>query len=261
MFFALHSSLKLILMKGFLKPGVLFISIIAMLASCKKGADTSLLTLRLHSNIDTAAIVTGTTYTNKMGRNISFSRTEYYLSNIQLTNTDGSLVPVSGIVLVNSSTTDYTIGSVPIGNYKSISFDVGLNTNNHDDPTAHTGNDPLAVQSPSMHFSTNTLGYIFMAVEGLVDSTGAGTPNKPFSYLVGTDALLRPVTMGDHSVTPYTAFAATSQKVMVVDLIADFGTFSKNVDMNANPVTNSSDYPVVADSLAKNIPLMFRYGQ
>ena len=250
-------------MKQIFKTGLFLFAGVIILTGCKKNSGNALLTLRLHSYIGTDSIVSGTTYANSRGRNVSFNRMEYYLSNIQLTATDGSLVPVSGIALVNSNTLDYTLGNIAIGSYKSISFDVGLVSNNHDDPATHSGADPLSAQTPSMHFANDSLGYIFMAVEGLEDSSagGTGTPNKPFSYHIGTDTYLKAVSLGDHSITPYSAYTASSGKIMVVDLIADFGALTKNIDMNVHSITNTSDYPAVADSLANNIPAMFRYKQ
>ena len=73
-------------------------------------------------------------------------------------------------------------GNIPVGSYKSISFNVGVQpSDDHSDPSTHTGADALAVQTPSMHFATTTDGYIFMAVEGLVDSSVAGT-GKPIRH-------------------------------------------------------------------------------
>jgi hypothetical protein len=251
-------------MKQLGKVVVIGIFIFVVVAGCKKNNNSSaVLTLDLHNYVDTSEIVFSSgTYRNSMGRNMSFSKISYYISNIQLTGTDGSIVPVTGISLVIPGTQQYLLGSVPAGTYKSISFNVGVPAaNNHDDLSMHTGSDPLA--NSSMHFATDSLGYIFMDVEGGIDSSGSGTGGqyKTFSYHIGTDALLKTVSLGDHSTGGYAAFTATASKIMLIHLIADFGVLTHNVDMNAHPITNTSDYPAVADSLANNIPAMFRYQQ
>jgi hypothetical protein len=245
-------------------PAVAALLCALLITGCKtNNAGNAILALHIHTYLDSNEIVFGTSYPNPAGRNITVNRAEFYISNIVLTGTDGSLTAVSGTVLVAPPAEDYIVGSIPVGNYKSITFNVGIPvTNNHDDPSAHGGGDPLSSQTPSMHFASNTDGYIFMAFEGLVDSSvsGTGTPSKPFSYHIGTDSLLRPVVMPDHSVAPYnTPFSANAGKATYIHIIADYARLVRGVDMNANNITNTTDVKPLADTLANHIPGMFRY--
>jgi hypothetical protein len=133
---------------------------------------------------------------------------------------------------------------------------------NSTDPSAYSGSNPLAAQNPSMHFSSDSIGYIYMAVEGLYDSSaaGTGTPNVPFSYHIGTLPLLETVNMPDHSVAPYNSvFTSSAGKLVTVDIECDLSIFLNNIDIKANPITNTTDYPAIADSLASHIPAMFVY--
>jgi hypothetical protein len=253
-------------MKSLSKLSLCCIAVLFLfLAGCKPDATTSttaMLMLHLHTNIDTNEVDPGTSYHNWAGRNVQLTRAQYYLSNFVLTRTDGSTVNVNGRILNTWGTEEYMVGNIPTGTYKSISFRVGVDAaNNHTDPAAHVSTDVLATQSPSMHFVDLTTGYIFMAVEGLVDSSaaGTGTPTKTFSYHIGTDALLGAVTMGDHSVWPYTVYTATAGSSMTVHLIADYGKLFNGIDMNANNVTNTTDNLPLATSLAHNISSMFIY--
>ena len=119
----------------------------------------------------------------------------------------------------------------------------------------------MAIQAPAMHFTSNSDGYIFMAVEGMADSTNNnGSPNKPFSYHIGTDTLLRTVNLSDHSAAPYNSvFNATGGKVLTINIAADFSQLLSGTNVPANSITNTSDNILLADTLASHIPLMFRY--
>ena len=239
-------------------------AVLIFMGGCKTDpTPTAMLMLHLHTNIDTNEVAPGASYPNWAGRNVQFTRAQYYLSNITLTKTDGSKVGLSGRVLVTWGTEDYMVGNIPVGSYKSISYQVGVDANNnHTDPASHTATDVLSAQNPSMHFADNATGYIFMAVEGMVDSsaTGTGTPNKTFSYHIGTDALLTTVAMPDHSAAPYSqVYTATANGSITFHMIADYGKLFKNVDMKTNTVTNTIDNPTLATALAVNISSMFRY--
>jgi hypothetical protein len=228
---------------------------------CKKvPTDTSILVLNMPYYYGNNSIVAGKSYSTPTGDSISFSRASFYISGISLISTTGTAVAVPGNILVtNSTNSNIIIGSVPTGTYKSISFNVGLSADTNLIDAANYSTGPLAVQAPSMHFSTDLLGYIFMAVEGLVDSTAGISPNKAFSYHIGANSLLETVNMPDHSVGNYSAFVATGTKVVTINIITDFSPLLQNINVYQQPVTNTTDYPVLADSLAAHIPAMFRY--
>jgi hypothetical protein len=249
-------------MKHFFKFSILAVIIILGFApGCKKvPTDTSILVLNMPYYYGSNSMAPGKSYSTTSGDSISFSRASFYISGISLVNTSGLAVAVPGNILVTDSTNaNIIVGSVPTGTYKSISFNVGLSADtNHIDPSNYASG-PLAAQTPSMHFSTDVLGYIFMAVEGLVDSTTGASPNKAFSYHIGADSLLETINMPDHSVGSYSAFVATGTKLVTINIITDFSPLLQNINVYHQPVTNTADYPVLADSLAAHIPAMFRY--
>lgn len=254
-------------MKNLSKLIVLCFGLALMAASgCKKtNTDNSLLVLNIYPYFGNDTLVQGKTYLTASGDSISFSRTSFYISNLQLTNTGGALVADSGYILVTAGNYKNIIaGAVPTGTYKSISFSLGVNASaNHVDPSNYISGSPLAAQTPSMHFASNATGYIFMAAEGMVDSTYTNlSPNKSFSYHIGTDTLLQTINLPDHSAAPYNAaFTAAGGKVMTINIVADFSELVRNVNVPANPVTNTTDYFLLADTLASHIPSMFRYQQ
>ncbi|MBS1683530.1 MAG: hypothetical protein JSS76_02175 [Bacteroidetes bacterium] len=249
-------------MKSTIKVSFLVLVAVVLFTGCKKKTDTptAMLMLHIHTNIDTDEVDQGSVYTNAAGQSISLNRAEYYISGIKLTKTDGSTVDVSGTTLVQLGIEEYSVGNVPTGSYKSISFNVGVQSaDNHKDPSTQTG--ALAVQNPVMNYSTTANGYIFLAVAGLVDSNASGTPNKAFSYQIGTDALLKNVTLGDHSAAPYNApYVATANGSITIHIIGDYGKLFGNTDMIQNSQTNSTDVnAALGSTLAGNIPSMFDY--
>ena len=66
--------------------------LMAFIPACKKGSpDTSLLVLDFHPLIGNDSISMNTTYPNTANRNVSISRASFYVSDIALTRTDGSV--------------------------------------------------------------------------------------------------------------------------------------------------------------------------
>ena len=91
---------------------------------------------------------------------------------------------------------------------------------------------------------------------------GSGTPVSNFSYNVGSDLLFETVLLPDHYIAPYNAvFNASSGKLVTINLVANFNALLTNLNMKASPITNTTDYPLVADTIAGHIPLMFSYQQ
>lgn len=251
-------------MKSTTKVSLLVIAAAILLATgCKKKADpaqTAMLMLHIHTNIDTNEVDQGGVYANWAGKSVTLTRAEYYISGIKLTRTDGTTVDVSGTTLVQWGIEEYMIGNIPTGSYKSISFNAGVQSaDNHKDPATQSGD--LATQNPIMNYNTTANGYIFLAVAGLVDTSGSGTPNKAFNYLIGTDALLKTVTLGDHSAAPYNApYQATANGSITIHITGDYGKLFNNVDMIQSNQTNSTDVnTALATTLAGNIPSMFEY--
>ena len=229
---------------------------------CKKlSSDTSLLVLNVRSNFGSDSLTFGKSYLKTTGDSISFSRATFYISGIVLNSASGGSVSVPGYFLITPSTgADIIAGNVPIGTYKSISFNVGIDRAVNDGASAAYTSGALSPQIPVIHFSTDAQGYIFMAVEGKIDSAANGaSPDKGFSYHIGSDALLQTVNLPDHSVAPYTAFVATGTQVVKVNLVADFAKLLQTVNVSANTITNTFDNTVLADSIAAHIPGMFSY--
>jgi len=145
--------------------------------------------LMFESKFGNQALTFGETYTTSEGEQIKFSQFRYILSNITLTNTDGSkfLVPDSyyfmGQAADNTKREMLQLKDTPGGTYTAVSFSVGVDadTNTNTD-TFEKGELKAGV---GMDWSWNS-GYKFINWEGSYFNEGVGS-NVPFKLHVGTD--------------------------------------------------------------------------
>lgn len=127
-------------------------------------------------------------YTNALGENFKVTKLKYYVSNFKLTNVNGTMYTVpqdSCYFLVDESyeTTLEPILNVPEGEYKSISFMIGVDSlRNAADISKRTGVLDLTTTAADMYWGWNS-GYIFFKMEGTSPVvTGMG---NDFMYHIG----------------------------------------------------------------------------
>ncbi len=222
---------------------------------------TGTLMLHLHTYLDDNEVdLYNIAYTTNAGRNISLSLTQLYISDIQLVKLDGSSYNFSGKKLLKVQEAEtYLVGNVPVGNYKSIKFKVGLDAaTNALNPSASA--DSAILKKTEMWFGSTAQpdGYIFMNVQGAIDTSSdlSGT-TVPFVYKIGTNANYKQVTMPDKN------FSIIKDQVEYGHIIIDynklFSGISLNQSINLLITTASANISAPATTVANNIPLMFRY--
>ncbi len=229
----------------------LLLTIIAFgIFSCEKdGKNSSALSFHLHTMVGTTPAAYGVTFQTSEGRKFTLSDFRYYISNIELIKNDGDVVSLAGkVLLAGPSQHTYEIGDVPTGNYKGFRFVLGLDSiTNHKDPTTYESDEPLAIQSPGIHWSWNS-GYIFMKMEGQVDTTQAhsGTPNFDFFYHIGLDQMKRTI---DFSTS---GFKVTGDNENEIGLEIDFLKIMTSVDMRTESETHTFNNLPLATKIADN---------
>jgi len=251
----------------------------ALLTSCKKKSEdispdeenkekenvpTGRLYMHLHNFIeDTEVDLYDVVYTSTSeGRKISLSMGQLYLSNIQLIKLDGSVYTVPNtIVLKEQEIETYLIGDVPVGNYKTIRFTVGLDANTNQKTPSTDANDPL--NKPDMWFSSTAQpkGYVFVNVQGKIDTTadasGTDAQMQPFIYKIGTAANLMQRTMPDQSYT------IVKDQAQYCHLYIDYTKLFTGIPLSnpANLTVNSpsDNASGLAAAIVRNIPTMFFY--
>ena len=249
---------------------LLLILISIFIIACNKKSDTpapttekGTLMFHLHTNVDTNEVDNyGTVYITSTGRKISVNKAQLYISNIQLIKLDGSTYNVPDMIVYKIQETEvYTIGQVPVGNYKSVSFQVGLSPATNAIATG-TGIDTVLNHSAMWLGSTSQPdGYVFLNFKGSIDTTTnpVGSVNKlqAFNYLIATNANYKKITM---PVQNYTIIPGQTQFIhMIIDYNKLFTGIQLN-DSNNLMVTSASDNAsALGMKIGNNIPSMFRY--
>lgn len=163
-------------------------------ASCKKDQEyDSSIKSEISIEFDNVAgssdlqLNTGT-YTNALGQNFTVTKLKYFVSNIKLTNVNGTVYTVpqgDSYFLVDESdaATHEVELSVPEGEYKTLSFMIGVDSlRNTTDVASRTGVLDVSAAAADMYWSWNS-GYIFFKLEGtspVITSMGG-----VFQYHVG----------------------------------------------------------------------------
>ena len=193
------------------------------------------------------------------GRKANFNISQFYLTNFELVKADGSIYKVKDTLLLKKENASYIIGNVPVGNYKSIHFEVGIDSlsNLKTNPKGTALNDSI------MWFDKNniTAGYSGFLFEGKIDTTAdvSGEATVPFKYRLGASNTLAKVKMPDK------AFTVVEKNSTYVHLLADYEEFFKGIDLsNVNNLTLINKNATSNDlgkKLILNIPKMFKYEQ
>jgi hypothetical protein len=246
---------------------ILLIPFLALLVvSCKKSKDTEPveeattqnMVLHINPMVSSKPLNFYSAFTTATGQKFTLSMFRYYVSNIRLMKADGSEFKVDGkYLLVTPSTADYSIGQVPIGDYKGIKFCVGIDSaTNHSDPTIYPTTNPLAIQSPAMHWSWNA-GYIFTMIEGSCDTTVNSTDTLKFGqyshgmfFHLGMDMLYRSVNLSS-------SFSVNSENAKVLTIQSDINKFFTNIDLKKENGTHTMGTMPLATKAADNIAGMF----
>jgi len=106
-----------------------------------------------------------TQYTNNLSETFNVTMFKYYISNVILKKADGSeyVVPESYFLIdaANPTSSLITVKGIPVGNYKSIKFTLGV------DSTRNVSGSQTGALDPAnaMFWSWNN-GYIFLKMEG-----------------------------------------------------------------------------------------------
>lgn len=163
--------------------------IILSLASCKK-EDVTLnteekgtFTLEFENVVNGSPLVLNTqTYSNANGDRFNISVFKYYVSNIKLTKSDGSVyaVPESYILadVAKPETLLNSMGNIPVGDYTKISFTIGVDKERNLSGAQTGALDPIN----GMFWTWNS-GYIFVKLEGTSPQSTAA--NNALTFHIG----------------------------------------------------------------------------
>ncbi|MDZ4847368.1 MAG: MbnP family protein [Chitinophagales bacterium] len=198
--------------------------------------ETATFVLDMKAMVNDSAFVLGQTYQNAQDYKFNIETLRFYLSNLILTGADGSEVEVKDVDFLNfennhstsQSKGEQVTGTIPAGAYTSLRFAIGVDsTRNSDDPAQYPSSHPLSIYNGS-HWNWNT-GYIFLKIEGSIDSTANGSGNfgNSFLYHTGTNPLYHEIQFSDDfTVAP----AETFEYKMKLDVNRFFYNDSDTLD-------------------------------
>lgn len=159
--------------------------------------------INFKAKYDGQALVALDNYSYPDGRNITFSKFTYYLSDFALVNTDNSvelidveffsLADVLSSVELSEAGYDYLIKDVPVGGYDQIFFNIGLDEEiNATLPSDYPSDSPLARTG---EYWGGWNSYVFAKIEGFIDIDNNGTfeSSEGMSLHIGSDIALRSI--------------------------------------------------------------------
>lgn len=214
--------------------------------------DHAQITFHVHSYLGTTPFGMNTEVTDWNGRKVKFTLASLYISGVAFHDDGGAHSDIANsYALITPATSEYTIGTLTTGHYHSMAFNVGVDSiSNHSDPASWASGHPLSSNQPAFaHWSWNT-GYIFVKIEGLVDTTADknGTANAPFAMHIGLDSYLSEVELDNH---------ITINKSTTIGLNIDWLKLLNNIDLRTDRVTHTMDNMMLANQVKANIPSIF----
>jgi hypothetical protein len=252
------------------------ISALLFLSSCSKDStpawqpgDKGELEVEFDNVVGSSDLILNTgSYTNAAGESFKITKFDYYISNVVLYNEDGSTYTLpkdSSYFLVKesvASSTLLTLHDIPAGNYKGISFIVGVDSLKCTAPLAErTGVLDPAGAGAGMYWTWNS-GYIFLKMEGT--SSASTDPTGVFMYHIGGFGGYSSPTI--NNIKKITLMASGSSRAEVrknkpsaphIHIMADAARVmngSTNVSIAANSAVMFAPYSV---NIANNYANMF----
>jgi hypothetical protein len=207
---------------------------LTLLNSCKKDEDdnqpavtTGSVSFELTHKVGSDPLVQNTVnYVNLHGDTFTVTKFRYYISNIVLKRSDGTTyAPSECYYLIDDSVASsktFTLSNVPVGEYTSMTFMLGVDSMRNCSGAQSGALDPLN----GMFWSWNS-GYIFMKLEGMSSASGSGMLMFHVGGFKGTSNAIRtiaPSLNGD-------VVNVRGGKSSTVHMIADVA------EMFANPTT------------------------
>jgi len=222
---------------------------------------TGTLLFHLHTYIGSNEVdAYNITYGTDAGRQISLSIAQVYISDIQVVKLDGTLINLPDTILLKTLADEtYIAGKVPVGNYKGIRFKVGLSAAT-DAQNPVLSKDSAALNHSEMWFGSTAPsdGHIFMNVQGTVDTTSDLSESmQPFLYKIGTADNYVQVNMPEQKFSILENQAEYGH--MIFDCCKLFSGIKLNDAANLSVAGKADNNSALAQKIAANVPLMFRY--
>jgi hypothetical protein len=169
-------------------------------------------------------------------KNVKITRAQFYLSELEIHQADGSTTLLTDqylLVSASGSNATYNLGNWPVDGAHGVTLHLGVPPSvNHLDPTTYPPDHALATQNPTMHWGWAS-GYRFLAIEGKVDDDGDGEPETPFAFHNLGDALYRSLELSGTK--------EAENGVLQLHFVVDYVALFKNMSMTGNLEQHGSE--------------------
>jgi len=217
---------------------------------CNSASCTGTIKLDFQHVVDTSAFAFNSDFVDDFGNTYQFTRVNWYLHVPGFHEADNStsIVDSNEYFMIDPSVSSVTYGLSSCVDHHNMRWGLGVDTaSNHLDPNTYPLSHALGNHSPSMHWGWST-GYIFCAVEGLVDIDGNGSydAGEYFSLHIGMDTNYRSGTnlLVDMNV-PENGIGTANLKV-------DYAAFIDGIDLSVDNFTHTMDNMPLAVRVANN---------
>ncbi len=193
-------------------------------------------------------------YQTSAGETFSVTRVSYFLSDFALQRRDGSwldLTNSAGWFDFEQNRNTLRLDEIPSGDFQSIRFHVGLNTNlNHADVAKIPAGGALNPAVNNLHWSWQG-GYIFLALEGLWRTASGELSGWAYHFARDTNYT---------TVTLAAPLIITNETRLVLDFdLASLLNVPRPLSFGRDgSSTHSRDGDPISAALAKNMPSAFR---
>jgi hypothetical protein len=211
---------------------------------------TANINLNLTHKVGTENFQFNYSFTDGSGNEYQFTRAQIYLSSPEYLDDDMNVIAApKEYALVSPNTNSYPFGTVPADKHiHMMNIGVGVDSvANHSDPGEYNTGHPLAYQTPSIHWNWNS-GYIFIAIEGVVDIDGNGTfdAGETFLFHIGMDALFA------KNSNLMTHFNSVGGQTHNLSLSVNWGQLLNGIDLSTDNSTHSMGAGFALASIVSN---------
>lgn len=175
-------------------------------------------------------------YSTEEGYNVKFTTISFFISHLA-NNSD--TINESSLYDFRDKGSQLLSKRADFNLYPSIQGFIGVDSiNNHSDPSAFDNENDLNVENAgTMHWGWNT-GYIFVKIEGKVDTLLSGNFNHNFSFHAGTDTFLQQITFEN------ILWEQTAQNEHTINLLLSMSDFLSSglntIDLKDEFITHSN---------------------
>lgn len=244
-----------LIMTRFTKYFILLFSVL-LINSCNKEENTPTpipttgnLYLKFNHNFNGDTFALNTEYTDDFGNKYTFVRASMYLSQPKLRNSDGNeLQPSNQYFLVHSTTEQAFVEAFKPTTITRASINIGLDKEaNNSDPAEYDVSHPLAYQSPSMYWGS-MMDYLFVVLEGRVDTDKDAVLDESYTFHFGTDAYLNSISKDNISLS------IESSKTTYLNVNIDYSKFFSGIDLSTeNKMHTAPDEVVLTEKFHQNV--------